>query len=139
MGDRYFVRSTEDGPEKGPYTVELIKSSYERAMLKDTAMCRLENGASWISIREVLELPTPGAPHKTAFSSTSNAQREMDAQYARAQSGSNSNMTIGLIMIVAGIVLTIASFSAGSGGGGAVFVGLILFGFIRIVRGAASS
>lgn len=140
MGARYFVRSSPEGPEKGPYTVDLIKNSYERNMLKDDAMCRLDGGSSWISIRNVLELPTPGAPRNVAFSSSSDAQREMDSAHARQyqQAGGSSNMTIGLIMVVAGLVLTAVSFSA-SGGGGVLFIGLVIFGFIRIIRGAGSS
>ena len=134
MADRYFVRANDGAPEKGPFAIDLIKKSHERRMLKDNAICRLENGTETFPLSTLLELPTPGEPRRTSTSAFS--QGEMDAMVRRQKSEGSANMTIGLAMIVVGLVLTAVSFSA-SGGGGVVFIGLVVFGFVRIIRGAS--
>ena len=130
MGDRYFVRSRPDGPEKGPYDIDAIRKSHENNLLKEDAIVRHENLSETHTLRELLGLGVVQTPRARV------THQEDERAYQRHQSEGNSNMIVGVIMIVAGLGLTAVSFSA-SGGGGVLFIGLVVFGFVRIIRGAS--
>jgi hypothetical protein len=139
MGDKYFVRSSTDGPEKGPYEIDALQKSFDRGLLKSDAMARLDGGEKWVSLKELL------APEIAKGVKRRSAEDEADFARARARdfeienqrrSGS-ANLGIGLAMVAAGIVLTLISTSK-AGGGGIIFVGLIVFGIVRIIRGASA-
>jgi hypothetical protein len=143
MGDRYFVRSSEDGPEKGPFELDQVQKSFDRGLLKADAKARLEGGEKWIPLKE---LCAPDLARQGKRAPQDGAHRldpyEVDRQIAmdhasRGGGGGGANVGIGLAMIVAGVVLTLISTSQ-AGGGGVIFVGLVVFGIIRVIRGAAS-
>ena len=135
--ERYFVKSREDAPEKGPYTLDAIKKSFENQMLKGEAIVRPESGGAAQSLRELLELPTPREAGRNALTSEY-TQADMDAMVRRNKSAGSANMAVGAVMIIAGLGLTAATYSASSGGGRyVIFTGLIVFGFVRLIRGAS--
>jgi hypothetical protein len=141
--ERYFVKANEDAPEKGPYTLDLIKKSHERGMLKGEAICRLENGKETYPLSTLLGQPTPADASRSrgGYDGGMRDRTRDELEHAsrqQAASAGSANLVIGLIMVAAGIGLTFISMSA-AGGGGAIFIGLIVFGFIRMIRGAASS
>ena len=83
------------------------------------------------------ELPTPREALRNE-AAREYAEADIDAQIRRNKSASSTNMAIGVTMIIAGVGLTAATYSAASGGGRyVVFTGLIVFGFVRLIRGAS--
>lgn len=140
MGDRYFVRARPDAPEKGPYDLESIRKSHENKMLKDDAVVRHEDLTETHTLRELLGLAPPAATPREKQHAQNLAEHhrvaleEDERAYQQRQAAGSSNVMIGVIMIVAGLGLTAISFSA-SGGGGVLFIGLVVFGFLRILRG----
>jgi hypothetical protein len=102
---------------------------------------RLEGGEKWIPLKELCapELarrarkPSQGGAHVL---DAHEVERQIAMDRARGGGGA-ANVGVGLAMIVAGVVLTLISTSR-AGGGGAIFVGLVIFGIARVIRGAAS-
>jgi hypothetical protein len=142
MGDKYFVRSSEDGSEKGPFELDQVQKSYDRGLLKADAKARLEGGEKWIPLKELCapdlarqgkRAPKDGAHRLDPYE----VERQIAMDHASSSGGGGANVGIGLAMIVAGVVLTLISTSQ-AGGGGVIFVGLVGFGIIRVIRGAAS-
>ena len=140
MGDRYFVRAHDDAAEKGPYEIEVIKSSFSNGMLKGSATCRHENGTSTLTVAALLGIEGPKPRGSREGDGGDGMRRSTLAELERARmqrsQGGSGNMTVGIVMVVIGVVLTVVSFGA-TGGGGVVFIGLVVFGFIRIIRGAS--
>ena len=136
---RFFVRSSEDGPEKGPYAMDALQKSFDRGLLKPDAMAREEGGETWISLKELLAPEIAKGVRKRTAEDEADFQRARARDYEIESQGrtGNANLGIGIAMIVAGIVLTLISTSS-AGGGGVIFVGLIVFGIVRVIRGAAS-
>jgi len=146
----YFVRSSPNGPEKGPYELEVIRSSHEQGLLKLSALARPEGEDEVHFVAELLGLPVPEGARKTAEVSaalpnraTADAARAAVAprpqRPAQASTGS-PNLMIGVVMLAAGVILSVLTYSAASESGGGryvVFTGLIAFGIVRIVRGLA--
>jgi len=136
MGERYFVRAKADGPEKGPYEVAAIKSSFDNGMLKGDATVRGETSGSTLTLRELLEIPSPRERIRSE-AAREYASQDLDRNVMQHGTDGSTNVMIGVGMIVAGLGLTAATYSAASGGGRyVVFSGLIVFGFVRIIRGA---
>jgi len=139
MGERYFVRASEGAPEKGPYTIEAIKKSHERQMLKDDAIARAEDGTETQTLAKLLGVGVV-APRDAAHAKMVSEFAQQDAESAarREQSAGSSQMLIGVASIAAGVVLTAVTYSAASGGGRyVVFSGLVVFGIAQLIRGAA--
>ncbi len=138
MSNRYFVKSNPDAPENGPYSHESIKTSYETGMLNRRAVVRAESDGRTMTLQDLLDIPTV----------SERVRSEAEREYARANVDRNvrdrrtgdgsTNLLTGVGMVVAGIVLSVVTYSAASGGGRyVVFTGLIAVGLVRIVRGGA--
>lgn len=139
MGDKFFVRSSEDGAVKGPYELDALHKSFDRGLLKADAQARLDGGEKWIPLKELLAPELVKAARKRTKEDEADFERarDRDREIENQRSGGSANVAIGAVMLIAGLGLTAVSLSAGQGGG-VIFVGLILFGIIRIIRGAAA-
>ena len=141
MGEpKYFVRASVDAPIKGPFDRESIRKSLDRGLMKPEAEARIddaEGAEEWVKLKVLLK---PEEDAKLRTEETMAFQRAVALQNldrAHQRKEGNANLVIGAVMIGAGIILSAASISAGRSGG-LLFVGLIVFGIVRIIRGAAA-
>ena len=139
MGEpqKYFVRANADAPVKGPFERDALKKSLDRGLMKPEAEARREDSDDWVALKVMFK---PETDAKQRVMDDVEFQRavalvNMERSHERREGG--ANLGIGLAMVVAGIVLTLVSTSQ-AGGGGVIFVGLIVFGIVRIIRGAAA-
>jgi hypothetical protein len=145
MGDRYFVRSFEDAPEKGPYDLEQLQKSYDKGLLKPEAKARVDGGEKWIPLKELFAPVVDRREKKKKRDDDDDdfeRARDMERRIENERRAGQQNVWLGVAMIGAGVLLTVISISAG-GGRGAIFIGLVVFGLvvfglIRVVRGAAT-
>jgi hypothetical protein len=138
-GAKYFVRASADAPVKGPFTRDAIGKSLERGLMKLDAEARAEDGEEWVTLKSLFKPEEDSKQRRREQAEYREAQtaRDMQAAAERARSGGSANVAIGVVMLVAGLALTGISMSAGSRGG-VIFVGLIVFGIVRVIRGAAA-
>jgi hypothetical protein len=139
MGDRYVVRSSADGPEKGPYDLEQLQKSYDKGLLKAEAQARVEGGEKWIPLKDLFAPVVDRREKRRKRDDDEDFERARDVerQIENERRVAQQNMYLGVGMIAGGVLLTVVSISAG-GGRGAIFIGLIVFGLVRLVRGAAT-
>lgn len=134
---KYFVRASADAPVKGPFELDALRKSLDRGLMKPEAEARGESSEEWVTLKSLFK-PEVEAKERKAESAEFEravAMRNMERQGERG--AGSANVTIGIVMLVAGLALTGVSMSAGQSGG-VIFVGLILFGIIRIIRGLAA-
>jgi GYF domain 2 len=124
----YFVKMKEGSDERGPYTLDALRSSYKKQLLSPTAMVRTVQCAEWKPLRTLLE----GNPEPVPLRNFDTAPGRHEAWRAAPET-SNNNAMIGLGMIVAGLALTAVSFSAG-GSRGILFFGLVIAGAVRMMK-----
>lgn len=141
MGEaKYFVRAAEHAPIKGPFERDSIRKSLDRGLMKPEAEARAEDATdseAWVTLKSLFK-PEDDAKEMKAESAAferSVMMQNINRQHERKEG--NANLVVGVIMIVAGLGLSAASMSAGRSGG-VLFVGLVVFGIVRIIRGAAA-
>lgn len=137
MGDRFFVRAAPDAQAKGPFDRDSLRKSFDKGLMKPEAQVRPEDSEEWVTLKSLFK-PEDDAKTRRAESAEFEravAMQNMERRHER--SSGSANVAVGAIMLIAGLALTAASLSAGRGGG-VIFVGLILFGIIRIIRGLAA-
>jgi hypothetical protein len=124
----YFVKMKEGDEERGPYTLEALRSSFKRQLLGPTAMIRTRESVEWIPLRELIEATVQ--PARPRNPDTAPGRHE---PWRARQEAPNNNPMIGLAMVLGGLALTAVSFSAG-GSRGILFFGLVIAGIVRMVR-----
>jgi hypothetical protein len=123
----YFVKVKDGADERGPYTLEALRSSFKRQLLNPSAMIRPAKTAVWMPLRKVIEAhPEPEVPP------TLESILARDERQAFRVAPTN-NVTIGFALIAAGVTLSTLSYAAG-GSHFSVFWGLVIAGIVRMIR-----
>lgn len=140
MGEpRYFVRASVDAPIKGPFDRDSIRKSLDRGLMKPEAEARIDDAEGteeWVALKTLFKPEIDEKRHKAEGAEFERAVALQNLLRGHERKEGGANLVVGVIMIVAGLGLTAASMSAGRGGG-VLFVGLVVFGIVRIIRGAA--
>lgn len=134
---KFFVRASADAPEKGPFDRDALRKSFDRGLVKPEAEARPDGGSEWVTLKALFKAEDDAMDRKAEAASYERSTALRDIQERRQRRERGANVTVGVIMLVAGLALTLASLSAGRGGG-AIFIGLIVFGIVRIIRGAVA-
>lgn len=132
MGDRYFVRSSEGAPEKGPFSPAQLVKSQENALLGKQAVVRLDGSEEWLPLRDVVASILAARAEKKAMRNSP----EMEHAMAAIPSGRppNALLWLGVVVGLAGVAFTVGF--AASGESRHVWpVGMILGGVFMAVRG----
>jgi GYF domain 2 len=123
--DEYFVKVQADAEQKGPYTLSSLRKSLKSQVLKDGTLVRAAGSPEWIPLRALI--PKNAGIPKKAFRAED--PRDLERAIRSAQ-----DPTIGVGLIVAGLVLSALSLGLGSGRG-TIFLGLIAVGVARLLKG----
>lgn len=135
---KYFVRASADAPVKGPFDRDALKKSLDRGLMKLEAEAREEDSEEWVTLKSLFKPETDSKERRAEYREYERAVELRNMERAHERSGASGQMGLGVAMVIAGIALTLISTSQ-AGGGGVIFVGLIVFGIVRIIRGAAAS
>ena len=112
---------------------QLAKRSVQREVNQ-----MVDEGQSLEAILQRFSLPEIGQDELMRWAEyrhQQNAQSELEAE----EGGGSGSIVFGIILIIAGIGLTMASYSSASGGGSyTVWYGLVLYGGYLLIKGFAS-
>jgi len=129
---KYFVRSDDDAPEKGPYSPKELERSLEKGFLGAKSTARREDAEEWVSLRDVVAEHRARRAEKRARRDSA----EMAHAMAPVPSGWRPNILVwtGVVVGVGGIALT--AYFASNGRSGEMWpLGLVLGGAYMAVRG----
>lgn len=129
--ERWFVRVSADRPEKGPYRYEALKSAFRQGRLRREASVRSEQSGAMCLLHELVEDDVLEEERIVRRARIEEAERAAAQQ--REHAGRSTGAASGVVMIVAGLGLSLLSFSTGNNGG-MLFFGLVIVGFVRVVR-----
>jgi len=134
---KYFVRASADAPVKGPFDRDALKKSLDRNLMKPEAEARPEDSEEWVTLKSLFKEETDSKEQRAERQEFERAVAVRNMERRDERRSSSGQMGVGVAMVIAGIALTLISTSQ-AGGGGVIFVGLIVFGIVRIIRGAAA-
>ena len=139
MGEptKYFVRASADAPIKGPFDRDAIRKSLDRGLMKPEAEARREDDVEWVTLKTLFKPEEDVKQRKADDAEFERAVALGNMERRHERSAGGANVAIGLVMVIVGLALTVLSTSR-AGGGGVIFVGLVVFGIVRIIRGAAA-
>lgn len=130
------MKPSEGAPEKGPFTMEVIRESLQAERLRDTSLLREEDGSEWVSLRELVRMEEDAREVKRV-----QAARIVDVKdelYRRRKA--TNRIILGCVALGAGALLTFMSYDGAPSKGGRyyVFRGLIVVGIAELIRGFAA-
>lgn len=127
---RYFVRSGEGAPEKGPYDREQVAKSYDKGLLGATAVARAEDSEEWVPLKTLLADEVAKKKGDAFVGRRSGGEDRVDYEALQAQRSGTGLMYTGIAVCVVGIIATMMT------SGQSVFIGAIIGGVIMAIRGA---
>jgi hypothetical protein len=142
--ERFWVRASQDAPDKGPYTRAQIEQSNARGLLKETALVRPEAAPDTESksLRDFCEEKAIRKEQMLADWKRADEERGIK----RGQNSGSGRLWLGVVMLALGDILTVDGYAEASNGWTSsgvgtyvVFTGLIVMGIVNIVRGLSAS
>jgi hypothetical protein len=109
-GAKYFVRSSNDAPEKGPYAPDQLAKSYEKGLLGAKATARREDSDEWLLLKDVVA----ALPRNTKSRARSDENDAHALAAVRPRRGVHPLVWVGVLTGVAGVVLMAVFAPSGS-------------------------
>jgi hypothetical protein len=136
-GAKYFVRASDDAPEKGPYGRKHLARSLEKGLLGNGATARLADSEEWVPLRDVVAAFHAERAEKRAMRSSAEMEHAMAA--IPAPRPPNPLLWIGVVVGLAGVALSVGFAATGTSSGVwpvAVILGGVYMAIRGVIRGA---
>jgi hypothetical protein len=106
VGEQYFVRSSQDAPENGPFSRAQLAKSLENSLLGVKATARRQGSDEWLPLKDVVASFPPKKKKRSARGSGDANDEHALASAARIR-GVNPLVWIGVVVGLVGVGLTV--------------------------------